>query len=121
MRRSDPTSSQLLGICAVAFTVLLWGLSGVAIKATSVTGIVTAFYRTWFAIPLLWMTMLSPTLRRGLDREWLRASIIGGVLQPVQVLCCSRVVCSAQRAWQRELTENKLPAADQNGERDARP
>jgi drug/metabolite transporter (DMT)-like permease len=71
---------QLLGIGAIGFTVLLWGLSGVAIKATSVTGIVTAFYRTWFAIPLLWLTMLSPTLRSGLDRNWLRASIVGGVL-----------------------------------------
>ena len=80
MRRSDPTSSQLLAIGAVSFTVLLWGLSGVAIKATSVSGIVTAFYRTWFAIPLLWMTMLSPKLRSGLDRNWLRASILGGVL-----------------------------------------
>ena len=79
---SDPArkDSQLLGICAVAFTVALWGLSGVAIKATSSTGIVTAFYRTWFAIPLLWMTMLSPTLRRGLDGNWLRASILGGAL-----------------------------------------
>ena len=67
-------SSQLLGIAAVAFTVLLWGASGVAIKMTSVTGIVTAFYRTWCAIPLLWMTMLSPPLRHGLDREWLRVS-----------------------------------------------
>ena len=73
-------SSQLLGIGAVAFTVLLWGMSGVAIKATSVSGIVAAFYRTWCAIPLLWMTMLSPPLRRRLDREWLRASIIGGAL-----------------------------------------
>lgn len=73
-------SSQLLGICAVSLTVLLWGLSGVAIKATSVSGIVTAFYRTWFAIPLLWSTMLAPSLRRGLDRDWLRASIIGGLL-----------------------------------------
>jgi len=73
-------SSQLLGICAVSLTVLLWGLSGVAIKATSVSGIVTAFYRTWFAIPLLWSTMLSPSLRRGLDRDWLRASVIGGLL-----------------------------------------
>lgn len=73
-------SSQLLGICAVSLAVLLWGLSGVAIKATSVSGIVTAFYRAWFAIPLLWLTMLAPSLRRGLDRNWLRASVIGGLL-----------------------------------------
>jgi len=80
VHRPDSQRSQLLGIGAVSFTVLLWGLSGVAIKATSVTGIVTAFYRTWFAIPLLWLTMLSPRLRRGLDRDWLRASVIGGAL-----------------------------------------
>ena len=80
MRRSNPKGSQFLGVTAVSFTVLLWGLSGVAIKATSVTGIVTAFYRTWFAIPLLWMTMMSPGLRSGLDRNWLRASVVGGSL-----------------------------------------
>jgi drug/metabolite transporter (DMT)-like permease len=72
--------TQLLGIAAVSFTVLLWGLSGVAIKSTSVTGIVTAFYRTWFAIPLLWSSMLSSRLRSTLDRNWLRASVIGGSL-----------------------------------------
>jgi drug/metabolite transporter (DMT)-like permease len=80
VRPADSNSSQLLGIAAVSVTVLLWGMSGVAIKATSVTGIVTAFYRTWFAIPLLWMTMMSPQLRSGLDRNWLRASILGGTL-----------------------------------------
>jgi drug/metabolite transporter (DMT)-like permease len=80
VNRSKPQGARLLGIAAVSFTVFLWGLSGVAIKATSVTGIVTAFYRTWFAIPLLWSTMFSSRLRSTLDRNWLRASIVGGSL-----------------------------------------
>jgi drug/metabolite transporter (DMT)-like permease len=72
--------AQWAGIAAIAFTVVLWGLSGVAIKATSTTGLVTALYRTWFAIPLLWLTMLRPSLRRRLNADWLRASVVGGLL-----------------------------------------
>jgi drug/metabolite transporter (DMT)-like permease len=68
------------GVSALVFTVALWGMSGVAIKATSTTGIVTALYRTWFAIPLLWATMLAPSLRRRLNGDWFRASIAGGLL-----------------------------------------
>lgn len=78
---SPPSSrSQWTGVSALAFTVLLWGMSGVAIKATSTTGIVTALYRTWFAIPLLWVTMLAPSLRKRLNAHWLRASVVGGSL-----------------------------------------
>jgi drug/metabolite transporter (DMT)-like permease len=58
----------------------MWGLSSVAIKAAGTSGLVTAFYRLWFAIPLLWITALVPTVRAGLDRDWLRGSIVGGTL-----------------------------------------
>ena len=70
----------VLGVAALVVTVCLWGLSGVAIKAVSTSGVVTALYRLWFAIPLLWSTMLSRRLRARLDRRWLRASIIGGTM-----------------------------------------
>jgi drug/metabolite transporter (DMT)-like permease len=58
----------------------MWGLSGVAIKAVSTGGLVTAFYRLWFAIPPLWLTMLAPAARRRLGGPLLRGSIIGGTL-----------------------------------------
>ena len=58
----------------------MWGTSGIAIKAVSTSGLVTASYRLWFAIPPLWLTMLAPSMRRRLDREWLRASLGGGLL-----------------------------------------
>ena len=70
----------LLGLGALALTVLMWGMSGVAIKAVSTTGLVTALYRLWFAIPLLWITVAAPPVRRRLDADWLRASLVGGVL-----------------------------------------
>jgi len=69
-----------LGIAALALTVAMWGMSGVAIKVVTVGGLVTALYRLWFAIPLLWLVMLWPGLRPRLDGRWLRASVIGGVL-----------------------------------------
>jgi drug/metabolite transporter (DMT)-like permease len=58
----------------------MWGMSGVAIKGVSTSGLVTALYRLWFAIPALWLVMLWPGLRPRLDRRWLEASVIGGVL-----------------------------------------
>ena len=72
--------SERWAVVAVVVTVALWGGSSVAIKLASTTGIVTALYRLWIAIPLLWMTALSPRVRRRLDREWLAASLIGGLL-----------------------------------------
>jgi drug/metabolite transporter (DMT)-like permease len=69
-----------LALAAVAATVLLWGSSGVLIKLASTTGLVTALYRLWFAIPLLWSTAVAPSVRARLDRDWLRASLIGGTL-----------------------------------------
>jgi len=61
-------------------TVFLWGMSGVAIKSLSTGGMVTALYRLWFAIPVLWLTMLLPGMGTRLGAAWLRASLIGGAL-----------------------------------------
>lgn len=79
-QRSPEATRPLLGMGALALTVLMWGLSGVAIKAVSTGGLVTALYRLWFAIPPLWLTMLAPSMRGRLTRDWLRASLVGGVL-----------------------------------------
>lgn len=73
-------NSQALGVAALTLTVVMWGMSGVAIKAVSTSGLVTALYRLWFAIPALWLVMLWPALRPRLDRRWLQASVVGGVL-----------------------------------------
>jgi len=67
-------------MAAVALTVLMWGMSAVAIKAVSTGGLVTATYRLWIAVPAMWLTMLAPGLRRRLDARWARASLIGGLL-----------------------------------------
>ncbi len=69
-----------LGMGAVVATALLWGLSAVAIKAVSTGGLVTALYRLWFAIPPMLLTLLLPGVRRRLDRRWLQASLVGGLL-----------------------------------------
>lgn len=70
-----------LGLLAVAVAVASWGYSAVAIKAVSTTGPVTAFYRLWLAIPILWVFILSvPRLRASLGRDWLFGSMAGGVL-----------------------------------------
>ena len=71
---------RALALLAVAATVVMWGLSGVAIKAVRPTGLVTVLYRCWFAIPLLWLTAIAPSVRARLDGAWLRASVVGGVL-----------------------------------------
>ena len=65
-----------LGLLAVAVAVASWGYSAVAIKAVSTTGPVTAFYRLWLAIPILWVFILSiPRLRASLGRDWLFGSV----------------------------------------------
>lgn len=70
-----------LALLAVATAVATWCCSNVAIKLTSVSGLVTSFYRLWIAIVLLWLiTAFTPALRRGLDSFWLRASFFGGLL-----------------------------------------
>jgi len=69
-----------LALVAILVTVLLWGSSGVLIKMATTTGLVTALYRLWFAIPLLWTTAAMPSVRARLDRDWLRGSLVGGTL-----------------------------------------
>ena len=64
---------------AVATTIGMWGYSAVAIKAVSPDGIVVAFYRLWFAIPLLWLSVFAnPSSRQRLGRDWLLGCLGGG-------------------------------------------
>jgi len=71
---------RTLAMLAIAVTIVMWAFSSVAIKAVGTSGLVTALYRLWFAIPLLWMTAVLPRVRASLDRRWLRGSVIGGTL-----------------------------------------
>jgi drug/metabolite transporter (DMT)-like permease len=71
---------RTLALAAIFVTVLMWGLSSVAIKAVGTSGLVTAPYRLWFAIPLVWLAALAPAVRASLDRDWLRGSVVGGTL-----------------------------------------
>jgi drug/metabolite transporter (DMT)-like permease len=84
----EESRQQTLALAANAIAVAAWGLSNVAIKLVSASGLVTSFYRLWFAIPLLWLVALGmPSLRRRLDRHWLKACIIGGVLFAGHQIC----------------------------------
>lgn len=77
--RDEEARRRAIG--AVAVTVVLWGASPVMIKTVGATGLVTAFYRLWMAIPLLWgVALLRGGLRSRLDGDWLRASAVGGLL-----------------------------------------
>src|SRR5262245_28280077 len=80
MPRPARTQSELLGIGALVLTVLMWGLSAVAIKAVSTSGLVAATYRLWLSIPPLWLSVLAPAFRRRLNARWAHASLVGGVL-----------------------------------------
>jgi drug/metabolite transporter (DMT)-like permease len=72
---------ETLALVAVGVTVCAWATSNVVIKVASTTGLITSFYRLWFAIPLLWLTTLfSPSLRARMDRAWLSACLVGGGL-----------------------------------------
>ncbi len=71
---------RTLALGAILATVAMWGLSTVAVKAVTAGGLVTALYRLWFAIPMAWLTALTPAVRTQLDRDWLRGSLIGGTL-----------------------------------------
>jgi drug/metabolite transporter (DMT)-like permease len=78
---NDADEHADLALVAVAIAVGTWCCSNVVIKLTSVSGLVTSFYRLWIAIVLLWLlTAFTPALRRGLDAFWLRASFFGGLL-----------------------------------------
>lgn len=77
----SPSSKERLGYAAVAVAVLTWGWSNVGIKSLSTTGLVASVYRLWFALPLLWLIpIFVPSVRREFTRDWLRATIGGGVL-----------------------------------------
>lgn len=79
---------QRLAVLAVVSAVLMWGYSPVAIKSISTSGLVTAFYRLWFAIPFLWLGVLAtPRMRRGLSRDWLLGSVLGGTAFGLHQLC----------------------------------
>jgi drug/metabolite transporter (DMT)-like permease len=87
MRRSSASAgtaadgTRLLAFAAVAAVVAFWGVSGIAIKLTSTTGLVASFYRLWFAIPLVWaVTAGMPSMRRRMGRAWLGACLVGGAL-----------------------------------------
>lgn len=81
MSSLDRDSVRRRALGAVAVTVLLWGASPVMIKTVGATGLVTAFYRLWLAIPLLWgIAALRDGWRARLGAQWLRASIAGGLL-----------------------------------------
>jgi drug/metabolite transporter (DMT)-like permease len=73
--------AHVRAVLAVATAVVLWGMSSVAIKSVSPSGVVTAFYRLWFAIPLLWMIpVVRPAMRRHFDRRGLAGCALGGTL-----------------------------------------
>lgn len=75
----DERRSVGLAYAAVATTIAMWGYSAVVIKAVSPDGLVVAFYRLWFAIPLLWLSaVISPAMRRRLGREWFFGCLAGG-------------------------------------------
>ena len=66
---------------AVALTVAMWGYSAVAIKLVATSGLVVAFYRVWFAVPLLWiLAAAAPSMRGRLGRDWLVGCLVGGTL-----------------------------------------
>jgi drug/metabolite transporter (DMT)-like permease len=73
--------ADALALFAVAAAVAMWGCSSVAIKLASTSGLIASFYRLWFAIPLLWLIAASgPSIRRGMNRTWLVACLVGGGL-----------------------------------------
>ncbi len=68
-------------VLAVFAAIATWAYSSIVIKAIATTPLVTAFWRVWSVIPLLWLVRLLPRgRRRPLDGRWLRASLAGGVL-----------------------------------------
>jgi len=75
------TDPRRAALAAIAGAVVVWSLSNVAIKATSVTGLVASFWRLWIAVPVLWVGVLAtPAARTELDAGFRRASLLGGVL-----------------------------------------
>jgi len=78
---SDRESERTRALLAVGTTVVVWGLSPALIKTVHASGLVTAFHRLWLSIPWLWLiTVARPGFAHRLDRDWLRASLLGGGL-----------------------------------------
>ena len=77
----EASNVQAWAVAAVAATVAMWGYSAVAIKLVATSGLVVAFYRVWFAVPLLWLLAAAvPSMRGRLGRDWLRGCLVGGTL-----------------------------------------
>lgn len=71
--------SVSLAYAAVATTIAMWGYSSTVIKAVHPDGLVVAFYRLWFAVPLLWLSALFvPAMRRSLGTRWALGCLAGG-------------------------------------------
>ena len=78
---AEPERARAWANAAVVATVAMWGYSAVAIKCVDASGLVIAFYRLWFAIPLLWMLAAAiPSMRRRLGWDWLVGCFVGGTL-----------------------------------------
>ena len=81
------TAMRPLALGAVAGTVVAWSCSNLIIKLISTTGLVASFYRSWFAIPVLWaLPVALPSVRQRLTRRWLTASLVGGGLFAIHQL-----------------------------------
>jgi len=77
-----------LGLLALGGAVAMWGFSNVLIKLAAGPPLVKSLYRLWFAVPFLWTLALgTPSIRRSLDRGWLRASLVGGLLFALHQVC----------------------------------
>jgi len=76
------------GLLALTTAVSMWGFSNVLVKLAVGAPLVKSLYRLWFAVPFLWaLALVSPSIRRSLDRGWLRASLVGGTLFAIHQLC----------------------------------
>ncbi len=75
IERDDPRA-----LLAVFAAITTWAYSSIVIKAIATTPLVTAFWRVWSVIPLLWLARgLQGSRRRPLGRHWLKGSIAGGL------------------------------------------
>lgn len=73
---------------AVSASVLMMASSNVMAKSVTTTGLVTSFYRLWFAVPILWIMVLAiPSLRHRLNQRWLAGSVFGGLIFGVHQIC----------------------------------
>ncbi len=76
IERDDPRA-----LLAVFAAITTWAYSSIVIKAIATPPLVTAFWRVWSVIPLLWLWRgLLGKRQRPLGRHWLRGSVTGGLL-----------------------------------------